>query len=81
MSASVTCDGCKQPVEVPVVCGLAIRRDYCETCAARANSYMDEVEALRKASLDKFTEERIALISKFSGNGFLLPDVLPDVLP
>lgn len=75
MSASFTCDGCKANIDQPTVIGLVTKRDYCPDCAQKANIYLDTLEFLRKASFDKFHEDRSALIARFGEGGFLLPDV------
>ena len=77
MSTSFHCDGCGEPVESPVKVGRVLRREYCEPCAAAANQFVDAEEALRKTTHERFATDRALLISRFSANGFRLPDV-PD---
>lgn len=75
MSVQHSCDGCGRSVEAPLLVGHVLRREYCAECAAAANKFVDAEEALRKSTHEKFTTDRELLISRFSADGFKLPDV------
>ena len=71
------CDGCGAAVDSPKKVGFVIRREYCDRCAAIADKFLHEEEALRKVTQERFVDERAALIARFSADGLKLPDV-PD---
>jgi hypothetical protein len=75
MAASFTCDGCGTAVAQPKQLGHALKRDYCDACFERAESFQEAEDALRKAVVERFNIDRALLISTFAG--FKLPDV-PD---
>jgi hypothetical protein len=75
MAASFTCDGCMASVEVPIVIGHVLKRDYCELCAARAAEFITAEEDLRKETQARFVEARGKLIGAYGVAGFQLPDV------
>lgn len=75
MAASYTCDGCGSNVAKPIVVGHVLKRDYCETCAPKAEAFLDAEEVLRDACYAQFLTGRQALINTSSMGGFKLPDV------
>lgn len=75
MAASYVCDGCGKAVASPKKIGHVIPRDYCETCAEKAESYLNEEEALRVRLQIDFANERSILIGKYLQGGFNLPDL------
>ena len=75
MATFFRCDGCGEGVDSPKKVGFVIRREYCETCAAVADKFLHEEEELRKATQERFVDERALLIARFSADGFKLPDL------
>ena len=75
MSVSYHCDGCGVAVENPAIVGKVVQRDYCETCAGRANRFVDAEEALRRETQQAFAQSRAKLIADCSEGNFKLPDV------
>ena len=73
MASYFVCDGCGNRVDMPKKVGHIVKREYCETCAATAEKFIAEEEALRRAIQEKFVDDRAALIAKYTG--FKLPDV------
>ena len=77
MATFFRCDGCGEGVDSPKKVGFVLKRDYCPACAAIADKFLHEEEALRKVTQERFVVERALLIAKYSAGGFKLPDV-PD---
>lgn len=75
MAISYSCDGCAKPVESPKKVGHVVRREYCETCAEIAENFIEQEEALRKATQERFVDDRALLIARFSAGNFKLPDL------
>jgi hypothetical protein len=75
MAWSFFCDGCACNVAQPIVKGHVLKRGYCETCAQKAEAFLDAEEALRDACYGQFLTARQALINTSSASGFKLPDV------
>lgn len=75
MAIQYSCDGCGAPVENPVKVGHVVKRDYCETCKEIAERFMREEEALRKATHERFMDDRALLIARYSAGNFKLPDL------
>ena len=75
MAVHFGCDGCGAQVTEPVKIGHVIRRDYCMSCAAIANEFIDAEELLRKDTQTRFVDERALLIAKYSHDNFKLPDL------
>lgn len=75
MAASFTCDGCGSSVDVPMVVGHVVKRDYCEACAKSAEKYLEEENVERKTCAEEFRKKRQVLIDFYGKDGFKLPDV------
>lgn len=75
MARSFTCDGCGDPVDNPKQVGHVIQRDYCPTCAVKAEEYLQSEEAERLAVQSAFVGKRDKLIKKHGAGRFKLPDV------
>ena len=75
MATYYACDGCGAAVDSPKKVGHVLKRDYCPTCAAIADEFLHEEEELRKATQERFVDERALLIARFSADGFKLPDL------
>lgn len=75
MAAAYTCDGCRCNVATPKVVGHIIKRDYCESCAAKAEAFQEAEELLRDNCRHQFLAARQALINTSALNDFKLPDV------
>jgi len=75
MSISFHCDGCGAAVDMPKKVGHIVKREYCETCAEIADRFVREEEELRKATQERFVDDRALLIVRFSAGNFHLPDI------
>lgn len=75
MAATFTCDGCGTPVEVPIVVGHVLKRDYCEACEKKARVFLEAEDAERIAIRTVFLGKREKLIEQYGADGFKLPDV------
>jgi len=69
------CDGCGEAVDVPKKVGHIVKREYCERCAEIADRFVREEEELRKATQERFVDDRALLIVRFSAANFRLPDI------
>ena len=74
-NADRACDGCGEPVNDPVKVGHVVKRDYCVSCAAIANEFIDAEEVLRRDTQTRFIDERALLIVKYSAGLLKLPDL------
>ena len=75
MATAYLCDGCRSPVENPVKVGHVLKRDYCETCAPRAQAFVEAEENLRADLVATFQSARRRMIEAATEDKFLLPDV------
>lgn len=75
MSIQYLCDGCDQPVAVPMEAGHITKRHYCDECKVKADTFLEAEQALRKRLVEQFVDDRALLIAKFSEGNFKLPDV------
>ena len=75
MAASFTCDGCGENVDKPSVVGYVLKRDFCETCAPVAESFLVEEENERMAVQVVFASKREKLLKKYGEVIKKLPDV------
>lgn len=75
MAATYTCDGCGSNVAKPKQVGHVIKRDYCETCAVKAEDFLEAEELLRKVHAEQFIAARQAFINTAATGNFKLPDV------
>jgi formylmethanofuran dehydrogenase subunit B len=79
MALKVICDGCGQPLEdgEVTVHGLVISRQYCGNCAATAEQFSSDRDALHTAVTKKWDDGFKKLIKDFSkaNPDFILPDV------
>jgi len=75
MAISYSCDGCGEAVYVPKKVGHIVKREYCERCAEIADRFVREEEELRKATQERFVDDRALLIVRFSAANFRLPDI------
>lgn len=75
MAASFKCDGCGDPVEVPMVIGHVLKRDYCRSCATVAKAFIETEEGYRREAVAQFTARRQVLIEQCGADSFKLPDV------
>jgi hypothetical protein len=73
MAASFKCDGCGESVEVPVVVGHVLKRDYCRSCEIVAKVFIETEEGYRLEAVAQFAAKRQALIEQYAN--FKLPDV------
>jgi len=69
-----SCDGCGVSVTDPIKVGHVLRREYCEDCARDANIFLEAEERLRRETVERFADERAALVARCSADGFKLPD-------
>lgn len=75
MAATYLCDGCSSPIVAPIKVGHVLTRDYCAVCEPLARKFIEEEEALRKVTQERFIDERAALIANYGADSFKLPDV------
>ena len=75
MSVFFKCDGCGEGVDSPKKVGFVLKRDYCSACAVTADNFLNEEEELRKATQERFVDERAAIIARYSVGNFKLPDL------
>lgn len=75
MAVLYQCDGCGEAVSAPHKVGFVVKREYCEKCATVAARFSQEEESLRKATQEKFVDDRAALIARYQVDGFKLPDL------
>ena len=75
MATYYACDGCGAAVDSPKKVGFVLKRDYCPTCAAIADKFLHEEEELRKATQERFVDERALLIARYAVDNFKLPDL------
>lgn len=75
MAASFTCDGCGVSVEVPMVVGHVLKRDYCAECEKKAQAFIEAEDKERESIRTVFLGKREKLIKKFGADNFKLPDV------
>ena len=76
MSIQYACDGCQKPVVTPIEKGHVLKRQYCEICAAVADTFLAGEQELRKSLYEQFKKGRDELIALLSKDGIKLPDVL-----
>jgi len=75
MAIAFLCDGCGAAMVKPSIeLGHVYKRQYCEVCGPSASAYIARVEALRKALVEKFKEERQELRAEFLDHVKRLPD-------
>ncbi len=76
MASVHLCDGCGARIEgEPEERGFVLRRDYCSTCAAKADEYQRELDALHDAVADRWQKGRQRLVAKHGRTLDALPDV------
>ena len=75
MAILYQCDGCGAAVGSPKKVGFVIRREYCDLCAVTADNFLNEEEELRKATQERFVDERALLLARYGADNFKLPDI------
>jgi hypothetical protein len=80
MAISYSCDGCGEPAESPQRRGLAIVREYCETCIVEVDSYLAARDKIHDNLSAQWIRRMVGLQKEAREDryGLKLPDVPSD---